>query len=168
MCAAHGGKAPQVRDKAAARHQEQQAMALARKSIGDVDLSQYADPYAALEFSISYGFALAERLAKLVEAIPDGELRYRGKVSEQLRGEVTAAQTALRDLRTSAAEAGKLGLAERRVGIQQQTMNMLDGALDLALTASGVGLDRRNEARQAFRRNIRVVRGEVEPDDEPA
>jgi hypothetical protein len=153
---------PQVRDKAAQRYQEQQAMALARKQVGDLDLSQFSNPLDALEFSISYGYALATRLARLVEAIPDGELRYQGKLSEQIRGEVIAAQTALRDLRTSAAEAGKLGLAERRVAIQQRTADMITQALNDALTASGIPLEGRAKARELLRQNLKVIQGEAE------
>lgn len=59
---------------------------------------------------------LALRLLSLVEAIPDAELRYQGKLGEQLRGELTAAQRALSDLRQAAEGALKLGLAEPRAG----------------------------------------------------
>ena len=164
VCVMHGGKAPQVRDKAVQRLQEQAALALARKAAGDVDVAQFGDPYSALETAIAYGHHLALRLAALVEAIPDGELRYRGKVSEQLRGEVTAAQTALRDLRQSAAEAGRLGLAERRAGIRQQTADVLERALNLAIESAGLDIDGQARAREVFRRNLPVVRGEVEQD----
>jgi hypothetical protein len=34
---------------------------------------------------------------------------------------------------------------------------MLDRALDLALTAGGIGFDRKAEARETFRKNIRVL-----------
>src|SRR5579862_8840072 len=88
VCVMHGGKAPQVREKAVARLQEQQALALARRAVSDIDVTEFADPYSALESAIGYGHALALRLARLVEAIPDDQLRYRGKISEQVRGEI--------------------------------------------------------------------------------
>jgi hypothetical protein len=139
VCRAHGAGAPQVRAAAERRLQEQQAAEAARRTVGSVDLSQYADPYDALEWAMSYSYALAARLAALVEAIPDDQLRYRGKIGEQLRGEITAVQTALRDLRQGATDAAKLGLAERRVAIREQTADMLMRALDLTLAKAGLG-----------------------------
>lgn len=166
VCTSHGAAAPQVREKAAQRYQEQQAAALARKQVGDLDLTQFSNPLDALEFSISYGYALASRLAKLVEQIPDTELRYQGRISEQIRGEVTAAQTALRDLRTSAAEAGKLGLAERRIGIQQATIGLLDKALSATLQKAGLDFGQVDQARQVFREELSkiTIQGKVEHD----
>ena len=95
VCVAHGGKAPQVKAAAARRVQEAEARRLATAMIGEVDLARYQDPFDALEFVTSYSYAFAERLAKVVEAIPDDQLRYQGKLGEQLRGEVTAMQRAL-------------------------------------------------------------------------
>lgn len=162
VCATHGGSIGRVKDAAARRVQEQQAMAAAERLVAGVDLSRYADPFAALEFAVSYSYALTERLAGIVSAIPDDQLRYRGKTGEQLRGEVTAAQRALDGLRQAATDALKLNLAEKRMTIRQQTADMLERALDAALEASGVGLDGKHAARQVFRANIRVAQAEPE------
>src|SRR5712691_8054800 len=85
VCVMHGAAAPQVKDAAARRVQEAKALALAKRSVGEVDLAQFSDPFEALEFAVSYSHALALRLAKIVEALPDADLRYRGKIGEQLR-----------------------------------------------------------------------------------
>jgi hypothetical protein len=156
-CVKHGSGAPQVRDAAERRVQEQRALTAAQRLVAKVDLSKYADPFAALEFAVSYSYALAERLAAIVSEIPDNQLRYRGKTGEQLRGEVTAAQRALDSVRQAATDALKLHLAEKRIAVEQQTADMLERALDAALEASGTGLAGKREAREAFRRNLRVV-----------
>jgi hypothetical protein len=160
-CVKHGSGAPQVRDAAARRVQEQRAMTAAQRLMANVDLSQYSDPFAALEFAVSYSYALAERLAAIVSEIPDGDLRYPGKTGEQLRGEVTAAQHALDSVRHAATDALKLNLAERRLGVRQQTADMLTHALDAALEASGADLDGKARARQVYRSALRVIQPEV-------
>ena len=137
-------------------------MAAAKRYVTGVDLTQYADPFAALEFAVSYSYALAERLAGIVTTIPDDELRYAGKVGEQLRGEVTAAQRALDSLRAAATDALKLNLAERRMGIRQQTADMLAQALNAALEVSGADLAGKARAREVYRRTLRVVQAEAE------
>ena len=136
-------------------------MELARRTMWQVDLSRYSDPVQALEFAVSFTHRLAARLAEMVEQIPDDQLVYRTKTGEHLRGELTAAQRALADLRAAATDSLRLGLDARRIGVRQQTVDMLDRALDLALTASGIGFDRRAEARETFRKNITLVRDET-------
>src|SRR5487761_1324675 len=107
-CVKHGSGAPQVRDAAERRVQEQKALTAAQRLLANVDLSRYSDPFAALEFAVGYSYALAERLAAIVSEIPDDQLRYPGKAGEQLRGEVTAAQHALDSVRHAATDALKL------------------------------------------------------------
>lgn len=167
VCKWHGGAAPQVIAAAERRLQEQraaEAVEAARKRIGGIDLSQYADPLDALEFALSYTHALAQRPAKAVEALPDDQLRYQGRISEQLRGEVIAAQTALRDLRQGAVDAAKLGLAERRVAIREQTAVMLERALDATLAKAGLDLNAQASARETFRANLKVITGGLAED----
>jgi hypothetical protein len=60
-------------------------------------------------------------------------------------------------LRAAATDSLKLGLDTRTIGIRQQTVDMLERALELALTVSGIGSDGRAEARGTFRKNIRVA-----------
>jgi hypothetical protein len=157
VCAMHGAAAPQVAAAAERRMQEQRAMALAQRSITGADLARFADPYAALEFCVGYSHALAQRLAAIVEAIPDSELRYHGRAGEQLRGEVTAMQRALDSLRGAAVDTLKLNLDARAAGIREQTAQMIEQALGAALQSSGCDLDGQSRARAEFRRNIRVA-----------
>ena len=166
VCATHGASAPQVKAAAARRVQEQQAMAAARRMMDDRDLSQYSDPVKALEFAVAYSHKLATRLALVAESIPDEDLAYRGKLGDQVRGELTALQRALSDLRSGAAEALKIGLAERQAGIRERTADMLQKALDMALQSTGLTLEKQHEARNTFRRHM-VIRAELDAPEEP-
>ncbi len=167
VCATHGASAPQVKAAAERRVQEGKAMAAARRMMGDsADLSQYSDPVKALEFAIAYSHKLAHRLALVVDGIPDEDLAYRGRLGDQVRGELTACQRALSDLRGAAAEALKIGLAERQAGIRERTADMLQRALDTALQASGLSLEKQYETRDIFRRNM-VIRAELDEPEEP-
>ena len=51
----------------------------------------------------------------------------------------------------------KLNVEEKLAGIRARTADMLEMALDAALESAGVGLDVKAKARDAFRRNLRIV-----------
>jgi hypothetical protein len=93
--------------------------------------------------------------AKVVKL--ENQLRYQGKTGEQTRAEVMLYSQALRDLSSVLLSIGRLNLDARLVGIRQQTLEMLDRALDLALEDSGVPLDRKAAARDTFRKHVKVV-----------
>lgn len=154
VCRGHGGAAPNVADAAARRVQEQSARALATKMVGEVELARYADPFEALQFAVSYSYAFADRMARVVEAIPDDKLRYEGKLGEHLRGEVVAMQRALSDLRLAAEGSLKLGLAERRQRLEESQIEQLARALEMALTASGLDLPGLDKARHILQREL--------------
>lgn len=157
VCWYHGGSAPQVREKARQRAEAAEALALARKTAGDIDLSAFSDPFAALETALGHQHALALRLLALVEAIPDDQLRYRGKIGEQLRGEVIAAQTALRDLRGAAEGAMRLNLADRRVQVSERQIDLMERAMRTTLQQCGLDLDGQDKALQILARELRAI-----------
>jgi hypothetical protein len=82
---------------------------------------------------------------------------YAGKTGEQMLTDVALYTQALRDLGSVLLSTGRLNLDARLVGIRQQTMEMMDRALDLALEESGVPLDRKGQAREIFRKHLKVV-----------
>jgi len=114
---------------------------------------------------VSASYAMAERLARVAGQIPDSELVWRNKTGEHVRGELTAAQKALADLRSASEAALKIGLEARRISITEQTADMLDKALDASLTACGIGWDGRAKARQVLREHLKIA---MARDDEPA
>jgi hypothetical protein len=84
-------------------------------------------------------------------------LGYAGKSGEQTMAEVQLYTQALRDLSSVLLSIGRLNLDARLVGIRQQTVEMLDRALDLALEQAGVDYGKRTEARQTFKSHLKVV-----------
>ena len=84
-------------------------------------------------------------------------LGYAGKTGEQTMAEVQLYTQALRDLSQVLLAIGRLNLDARLIGIRQQTVEMLDRALDLALEEAGIGFDKKTQARQTFRKHLKVV-----------
>lgn len=82
---------------------------------------------------------------------------YAGKTGEQTAAEVALYTQALRDLSSVLLSIGRLNLDARLVGIRQQTVEMMDRALDLALEEAGVDYGKKTEARQTFKRHLKVV-----------
>jgi hypothetical protein len=152
VCLAHGGGTAASRAAGERRCQEQQALELVGKISPGVDLTQYGDPLDAMEHVLAMSHYLAVRLAGLVGQMADGDLAYRSRFGEQLRGEVTAAQRALADLGRVAAESVKLGLAERRARITDNQVGLIVHALTIALEASGLDLEGQDAARRVLGR----------------
>ena len=82
---------------------------------------------------------------------------YAGKTGEQTTAEVMLYTQALRDLSSVLLSIGRLNLDARLVGIRQQTVEMMDRALDLALEEAGVDYGKKTEARRTFRKHLKVV-----------
>jgi hypothetical protein len=159
VCSMHGGAAPQVQDAAARRVQEQRALALVGRIAPDADLAGLGDPFDALQnvVAISHHFAL--RLTAIVDRMPDSDLAYRGRLGEQLRGEVSAAQKALADLGRVAAESIKLGLDARRQRLTDNQVDLIVHALTMALEASGASLEGQERARHVLIRELTKAAG---------
>ena len=76
---------------------------------------------------------------------------------EQLRAEVALLERTMLNLGRFLVDLAKLNIEERLAGIRKQTADMLERALDAALEASGAPLDGKAKAREAFKRNLKVV-----------
>jgi hypothetical protein len=84
-------------------------------------------------------------------------LRYQGKAGEQTRGEAILYSNALNDVGALLTSIARLNLDQRLVGIRQQTADMLERQLDLAIEAAGVPLDKKQEAKKVFRQGLQIV-----------
>jgi hypothetical protein len=158
VCIAHGGRAPQVREAARKRVEERQAWELARKiAPDDVNVAVYGDPIAAVEWGLAYSRTLAQRLAGIVDRIPDDELRYKGKWGEQVRGELSAVQKALADLNSAANAALRLDLDARRLKISERSVTAIERALTAALESAGMDIEAQGRARQVLARELKAV-----------
>jgi hypothetical protein len=154
VCGTHGGSTPQVKDAAVRRVQEARALELAGRVAPGTDLTAYGDPLDALEHVLAMSHYMAVRLTSIVERLPDSDLAYRGRLGEQLRGEVTACQKALADLGRIAAESVKLGLDARRQRLTDNQVDLVVHALTVALEASGLGLEGQDAARKVLAREL--------------
>jgi hypothetical protein len=84
-------------------------------------------------------------------------LGYAGKTGEQQLAEVQLYTQALRDLSSVLLSIGRLNLDARLIGIRQQTVEMMDRALDRALEEAGVDYGKKTEARRTFLKHLKVV-----------
>ena len=76
---------------------------------------------------------------------------------EQLRAEVAVLERAMDRCGKLLTDLARLNIEERLAAVREATARMLEQALDVALEASGVSLDGKAKAREAFRRNLRIV-----------
>jgi hypothetical protein len=94
--------------------------------------------------------------------IAQQKVRYNHpKVGEQLRQEILLYERALERFARILIDISKLRIEDRLAGVQEQTAQMLERALDAALEESGIGLEGITGARRAFRRHLKVVQGEL-------
>lgn len=102
---------------------------------------------------------MREQTAELIKM---GKMRYaNAKVGEQLRYEVILYERAIERFAKILIDISKLNIEQRLAGVQKQTADMLERAVDAALQESGIGLDGITGARKAFRRHLKVVQGEM-------
>lgn len=114
------------------------------------------DPYGELMDTAGELRAWKDILRGMVVQL-ERKYRYGSDAGEQTRAEVILYNQALKDFAQVLLAIGRLNLDARLVGIRQQTVEMLDRALDLALERAGVDYGRKDEARKVFKDNIRVV-----------
>lgn len=118
--------------------------------------SPVADPYGELMDVAGELRAWKDILRGMVVAL-ERTYRYKGDYGEQTRAEVILYNQALKDFAQVLLAIGRLNLDARLVGIRQQSVEMLDRALDLALEKAGVSYADKDKARATFREHIRVV-----------
>ena len=136
---------------AEARLNAQAATQLAR-----LDAAPVADPFWELSRLAGQAVAWKDSMAERVNAL--SSLRYESRSGlEQLRSEIALWERALDRCLLALTAMSKLDIDSRLVGIREATANMLEAALDAALTASGLDLEGQMFARAAFRRNIHIV-----------
>ena len=120
------------------------------------DAPPVTDPLSALQRLAGRAAAWEDIIGEKVNEMRS--IRYSTEEGgEQLRAEIAVMERAMDRLGRLLVDIAKLNIEERLAGIRKQTLDMMERALDAALEASGTGLDGKQKAREAFRRNIRVV-----------
>lgn len=127
-----------------------------RKLLWNRDAQPVTNPLEALQ-------RLAGRFADAEEVVGEkvNELkswRYEGEASgEQLRAEIALLERTMLNLGRFLVDIAKLNIEDKLAGIRKQTLDMMERALDAALEASGTGLEGKAKAREAFKRNLKIV-----------
>lgn len=147
-CKLHGGCAP---SSVAAGLNEQAARELAR-----LDVPPVTDPLTELARLAAQAVAWKDNMAAKVNQL--SSLRYESATGgEQLRAEIALWERALDRCVSTLTAMAKLNLEGRMAAVREATARMLEQALDAALEQAGVGLDKQAEAREVFRRSLKVV-----------
>lgn len=163
VCADHGGRAPQVAEKAKRRTEAREAVMQARRDVLDLTdaelIERYGDPAQTLQWVIAVSRGLASKLQaaladqdSLVYHDAFGNIHVRGEVGAMLKAADMAASHAERALR--------LGLDMRGLKLREQEIMLLDRALDNALAAAGIEGDTQRSFRHALRNEILAAEGE--------
>ena len=137
---------------AEAKLQEQAAKLLYQR-----DAAPVTDPLTALQKLAGQAVAWMDIIGDLVNGLRNS-LRYEdAKGAEQLRSEVALMERGMDRTGKLLVDIAKLNIEGRLAGVRQQTADMLERALDAALEKAEVGLDKQAEARETFRRHLKVV-----------
>jgi hypothetical protein len=113
-CKLHGGNTRNHRTAAAARQVEDGA----RRALADMHLEPVDNPLQALALHASEVMALRNYLRGEVSRLES--LRYQGGTGEQVRAELSAYQSALRDTTSVLTAMAKLNLDDRLIAIQSR------------------------------------------------
>jgi P27 family predicted phage terminase small subunit len=153
-CRKHGGKSlAQLREEGRNRILEAQA----RAELARLDVPPVTDPLTELAKVAAQAVAWKNAMGEKVNELTS--LRYEASAGtgEQLRAEIALWERALDRCVATLTAMAKLNIEDRLAGVRKQTADMLERALDAALEASGTGLDGKQKAREAFRRQLKVV-----------
>ena len=145
VCAAHGGRAPQVKARAARNVAEQKAQALLE---GISDFEPITDPIAKLQHLAGRASRWLEVLEGVVADLH--RIRYTTQ-AEQIDGRVVVFERAMDRTGKLLVDLARLNLDERSVRLQEAQVALVAEALGRALAESGLAAD----AQQAIR--VRVA-----------
>jgi hypothetical protein len=131
-CRMHGGKTPRAQARAAAVGTEREA----RRALADMDLHPVDNPLEALALHAAEVMALRDYLRGEVSRLES--LRYQGGTGEQVRAELAAYQSALRDTTAVLTAMGRLNIDERLLAITQRQADIVVAAVKAGLAAVGI------------------------------
>jgi len=150
VCHIHGGKAPQVRAKAALKLVEEQA----RKAIRGVIVEPLGNPLTALSDVVAEIVAFKDYMAGEVERLHSLET-HDDKGAEQIRAVIAAYERGLDRSATWLTAIARLNIDDRLARIEEVQMLTVIRAHEAALASIGIAGPAAITAREAFARKLR-------------
>lgn len=158
VCVAHGGAAPQVRAKAAARLAEEKATReLGRLAAVAGPAEPVSDPLTALSQLAGQVLRWKDLLADHVAELE--ALRYSGEHGEQIRGEIQVFERAMDRCASVLTAMARLKIDDRLARVSEQQAAMVADALAAVMGEMGLSHDQQREARTRVAGHLRVVAG---------
>jgi hypothetical protein len=170
-CTAHGAnEGSHMSKQAAGRVVEEQVMARFEAIMtqdGERLLNPQAigDPFTELLALAAEMKELKQMLLEVVSVMKPNQWRYRGKDGEQARAELILLERAQERLERCLVNLIKLKIEDRLAGVEERTLEMMERAMDMAMTAgiraalasNGDELEGQQEARKVLRRELPVL-----------
>ncbi|MBN6054530.1 hypothetical protein JYK22_21490, partial [Nonomuraea sp. RK-328] len=153
VCHAHGGRAKQVKAKAAERAAEDKI----RAQLARMDVAPVADPLTELAKIAGQVVAWKDTLADKVNEL--SSLRYSTEGGEQLRAEVALFERALDRCEKFLTAMARLNIDERLARISEQQADVIIKAITTVLDELGLSAEQQAEARRGVARRLRVASG---------
>lgn len=152
VCAAHGGKAPQVRAKA----QENLENARVERLLYEHGVDACGDPIEALQRLIGRALAIEAALGERVNDLK--KVRYKDKNgAEQMRSEVALLERAMDRAGKLLVDVARLNIEERLAKVTEKQAQMAMDALAAAMREMGMSAEQQREARGHVARHLRAV-----------
>lgn len=155
VCKAHGGATPQARKAAAKRIAEAKLNEEANEVLTSLGGEPVSNPLTVLGELAGELVAVKNHFRGLVERLES--VRYQGGSGEQIRGELTAYQAALRDTMNAVGLMAKLNIDERLAIITEKQAAKVIAAIDAALISAGVVGEAAVSAKKVAARKLRAV-----------
>jgi hypothetical protein len=151
VCHAHGGRARQVKAKAAERATEDKM----RAKLARMDVTPVADPLTELSRIAGQVVAWKDAIADLVNDLT--AVRYSTEGGEQLRAEVALFERALDRCEKFLTAMARLNIDERLARISEQQADLIMRAVTGGISDLGLPHEQQVEASRHVARRLRAV-----------
>lgn len=151
VCHAHGGRAKQVKAKAAERVTEERV----RAALARIDVDPITDPLSELSKIAGQVVAWKDTIADKVNELTS--LRYSTEGGEQLRAEVALFERALDRCEKFLSSMARLNIDERLARISERQADIIIKAITATLAERGLSVEEQAEARRDVARRLRVA-----------